>query len=142
MQVTLHRDVTVVDNRKFLSFFCFFFFVFDFFFALEFIRVLIFASYSSRNSLSVGSSPIGTLHFRTKDKMSSRQQRHSQKVDQRKKEFKKGIDSEEQRKKREETNVTIRKSKREESLQKKRNVSSSSDKKVVDATIVQKVEYL
>lgn len=65
-----------------------------------------------------------------------------QKQEQRKKDFKKGIDSEEARKKREETSVSIRKTKREESLLKKRNVSAVTDKKVVDATIAQKLEEL
>ena len=62
-----------------------------------------------------------------------------QKQEQRKKDFKKGIDPEDARKKREELNVSIRKSKREESLLKKRNVTAVSDKKVVDASIAQKV---
>lgn len=64
------------------------------------------------------------------------------KQEQRKKEFKKGIDAEEARKKREDANVSIRKSKREESLQKKRNVSATTDKKVFDASISQKLEEL
>jgi len=72
------------------------------------------------------------------------QSRQNQKQEVRKQQFKKGIDSEEARKKREETNVSIRKSKREESLQKRRNVSgvTSGDKKVLDASIAQKLEDL
>lgn len=72
--------------------------------------------------------------------MSSRQ-----KQEQRKKDFKKGIDSEEARKKREDTNVSIRKSKREESLQKKRNISAVVPPlggKTIDATLQQKLEDL
>lgn len=72
--------------------------------------------------------------------MSSRQ-----KQEQRKKDFKKGIDSEEARKKREDTNVSIRKSKREESLQKKRNISAvvpALGGKTVDVTLQQKLEDL
>jgi len=65
-----------------------------------------------------------------------------QKQEQRKKEFKKGIDSDEARKKREETSVSIRKYKREESLLKKRNVTAVSDKKVIDASIAQKLKDL
>jgi len=60
----------------------------------------------------------------------------------RKKEYKKGIDYEEERKKREETTVSIRKSKREENLLKKRNVTGVSEKKVLDASIAQKLEDL
>jgi len=65
-----------------------------------------------------------------------------QKQEQRKKEYKKGIDSDEARKKREETSVSIRKYKREESLLKKRNVTAVSDKKVIDASIAQKLKDL
>jgi len=73
--------------------------------------------------------------------MSSRQ-----KQEQRKKEFKKGIDAEDARKKREETSVSIRKNKRDESLHKKRNVNSPQtpvDQRrggVVDASIAQKLK--
>lgn len=65
-----------------------------------------------------------------------------QKQEQRKKEFKKGIDTDEARKKREENSVTIRKFKREESLLKKRNVNAVTDKKVIDASIAQKLKDL
>jgi len=68
--------------------------------------------------------------------------RQTQRQDQRKKEFKKGIDADEARKKREENSVSIRKSKRDESLLKKRNVNVISDKKNIDASIAQKLEEL
>lgn len=66
------------------------------------------------------------------------------KQDQRKKEsvIRKGIDPEEARKKREENSVSIRKSKRVENLLKKRNVTATSDKKVLDANLVQKLKDL
>ena len=66
--------------------------------------------------------------------MSSRERQ-----EQRKKDFKKGIDADDARKKREEVSVTIRKSKREESLLKKRNVNAITDKKVVEPGVAQKV---
>jgi importin subunit alpha-1 len=66
--------------------------------------------------------------------MSSRERQ-----EQRKKDFKKGIDADDARKKREEVSVTIRKSKREESLLKKRNVTALATTKVVDAGVAQKV---
>lgn len=62
-----------------------------------------------------------------------------EKQEQRKKEFKKGIDSDEARKKREENSVSIRKAKREEGLSKKRNLSGFTDKKAVDSTVAQRV---
>eukprot|EP01114_Cavostelium_apophysatum_P014708 TRINITY_DN387_c0_g1_i1.p1 TRINITY_DN387_c0_g1~~TRINITY_DN387_c0_g1_i1.p1 ORF type:complete len:521 (+),score=156.63 TRINITY_DN387_c0_g1_i1:124-1686(+) len=65
-----------------------------------------------------------------------------EKQSQRKKDFKKGIDADAARDKRNENNISIRKAKREESLQKKRNVASSGGNKVVDASIVQKLEEL
>jgi hypothetical protein len=69
--------------------------------------------------------------------MSSRERQ-----EQRKKDFKKGIDADDARKKREEVSVTIRKSKREESLLKKRNLNAQlNDKKVVDAGVAQKVIF-
>lgn len=63
----------------------------------------------------------------------------SQRQEQRRKEFKKGLDSDEARKKREETSVSIRKSKRDESLLKKRNVHSVTVNKNIDASIAQRV---
>ncbi len=69
----------------------------------------------------------------------SSQQRTQQKQEIRKSQYKKGIDPEEERRKREETTITIRKSKKEENLLKKRNVSGVSEKKVIDASIAQKV---
>lgn len=65
-----------------------------------------------------------------------------EKHEQRKKEFKKGIDPSAARQKREETQVSIRKEKREEALLKKRNVMPTKETKVVDASIVQRLEEL
>lgn len=69
-----------------------------------------------------------------------------QKQEQRKKDYKKGIDKDEERKKREDQSVSIRKVKREESLSKKRNVSAAPSPlpngqgKVVDVAIAQKLK--
>ncbi|KAF2076879.1 hypothetical protein CYY_001846 [Polysphondylium violaceum] len=70
------------------------------------------------------------------------------KQDERKAQFKKGIDADDQRRRREETSISIRKNKREENLLKKRNIPIASaqapmyDKTKVDPTISTILENL